>query len=591
MKKKYLLLLGFLFFKSALPQIIYFSDVAQSMGINFPLQNYHGSVSFLDFDDDGFDDLSFSSRINYPLFIFKNEISTFTDIAGTLELGDDDWSMQVLWCDYDNDGDKDLFIGFDSETTYDRLFKNNGNGSFTDVTIEAGLGTQLSTTHVAAFGDFNNDGWLDLYVTHYSEYTRNYLFKSNGDGTFTDVTFEAGVAGEAADSGFYKLPLAVAFLDFDNDGWADIYVANDHHTGNFLFKNNADGTFTDISESSGTNAEGFMMGIAIGDYNSDGWLDIYTTNDPWGNFLYKNNGDGTFTDVAEDLGLTVNKSCWGTNFADFDNDGYLDLFVCVETGIPSNVNYFFRNNGDETFTRLEDRGLDHTNISFGTAVGDYDNNGYYDIVVNNANASPNLYKNNGGSNNWVKLKLTGIQSNRDAIGTRIEAYFDNKKIIREQTCGISYSSQNSNYTIIGVGSASIIDSIKIFWPASGITDILKDVNVNTLITLSEGETVTGVEENINTLNNFFLYNNYPNPFNSSTTISFQIPEKTFIRISVLNSLGQEIRSISSREFPPGKHILNWDGKNFKGEIISSGIYFINFSAGEINKTLKAICLK
>jgi hypothetical protein len=568
-------------------QQLVFSDVAQVMGIQFPIQNYYGSVSFVDFDNDGLNDLSFSSRTGYPLYIFKNEGNTFTNVAEVLDLDIEDWSMQLLWFDYDNDGDKDLFVAFDNETTHNKLFRNNGNGTFTDVTIEAGLGTQPATTHVAACGDYNNDGWLDLYVTHYSEYTRNFLFKNNGNGTFTDVTIEAGVAGESSNPGFYKLPLAVTFLDYNNDGWADIYVANDHHTGNFLFKNNSDGTFTDVSVSSNTNAEGFMMGIAVGDYNNDGWLDIYTTNDPWGNFLYKNNGDGTFTDVAEDLGVTVNKSCWGTNLFDYNNNGYLDLYVCVEAGIPNNMNYFFKNNGDGTFTQMNNIGLEATNVSFGTAIGDYNNDGFYDIVVNNANNAPNLYRNIGGNNNWVKLKLTGVISNRDAIGTRIEAFFEGRKIIWETTCGISYSSQNSNYPILGVGQVDIVDSIVVKWPASGIVDVLRNVEVNTLIDLTEGETTTGIDDIAVQPAGYKLYQNYPNPFNPSTNISFNLPEHSFVSLKIYNMLGEEIKLLLEKELSPGNYTVDWEAE----VNLPSGTYFIRLNTENYSQTIKALLIK
>lgn len=586
------MLISFLFINSGMAQEVLFSDVAQSMGIQFPLQNYYGSVSFVDFDDDGLDDLSFSSRTGYPIYLFKNKGTIFENVTSALGLEIKDWSMQLLWCDFDNDGDKDLFIGFDNETTYGRLFRNDGINGFTDITIQAGLSTQLTTTHAAAWGDYNNDGWIDLYVTNYSEFVRNFLYKNNGDGTFTDLTIEAGVGGEdLINPGYYKMPLAVTFLDYNNDGWDDIYVANDHFFENFLFKNNGDGTFADVSVSSGTDAGGFMMGIAVGDYNNDGWLDIYTTNDPWGNFLYMNNGDGTFTDVAEKLEVTVNKSSWGTNFFDFDNDGHLDLYVCVEAGIPNNINYFFKNNGDGTFSHMRNIGFHHTNASFGIAVGDFNNDGFYDIAVNNSNASPYLYQNNGSNNNWVKLKLTGIQSNRDAIGSRIEVFYDNKKIIRETNCGISYASQNSNSTIIGVGQTEIIDSILIKWPASGIVDILYNVNVNSIVSLTEGETLTGVEGSLLTPADFVLYQNYPNPFNPVTNISFVIPETSFIKIKVFNSLGEEVSTLLENELQPGKHTITWNTKNNSGKVIPSGIYFIHFSAKNFNQVTKAVLLK
>ncbi len=549
-------------------QFVQFVDVAGSMGIDCPIQLIRGSASFCDFDGDGFDDLSFSSTQNLPLYIYKNNISIFEDITSSLQLIDSSRSMNLLWADYDNDGDKDLFCSIDIEPDYSRLYRND-NGIMVDVTIQSGIGTVSSSSNSAAWADYDNDGWLDLFVSHYSEYTSNYLYRNNHDGTFTDVTLAAGVSGFDSTAGYYKLPFAVTFFDYNNDGWLDLHICNDHFSKDFQYKNNGDGTFSDVSQSSGADVGGFMMGIAVGDYNGDGFLDMYLSNDPFGNYLLKNNGDGTFTDVAEDLGVTMNLSCWGTNFIDYDNDGDLDLYSCAETG----VNGLFRNNGVGTFTRMYGIGLDGNYKSFGCAIGDFDNNGYYDIAVRNEQSLPNVYKNNGGTNNWFKLNLQGVLCNRDGIGSRIEAYINGNKIIRELTCGTSYMSQNSNSTIIGTGSNTSIDSVVVTWAGSHTIDVLRNVSVNQTMTLIEGETILGVSNASENPMEFKLNQNYPNPFNPSTKINYNLPVDSRVNLSVYNILGELVATLVNGNVSAGYHRLN-----FEASSLNSGVYFYRLNA-------------
>jgi hypothetical protein len=560
-------------------QQISFSDVAGSMGINHQISLIRGSVSFCDFNDDGKDDLSFSSIQDLPLFIYRNDESQFIDVTYDLGLVDSFRTMNLLWSDYDNDGDKDLFTGVDCDCNYSRLYRNDGWGILEDVTLEAGLSDVSRSCNAACWGDYNNDGWIDLYVTNYSEYDDNYLYMNNGDGTFTDVTEEAGVTDTLGTTGFYKLPLAVVFFDYNNDGWQDIYIANDHFTGNTLFENNGDGTFEDVSEQTNSDLRGFMMGIAVGDYDNNGFLDLYSSNDPFGNYLLKNNGNETFTEVAEDLGLSVNKSCWGTNLFDYDNDTDLDLYVCASVGPSNGINEFFDNNGDGTFTRLPGIGLDDDYKSFGMAVGDFNNDGYYAMAVNNEQVLPNLYLNSGGTNNWIKLNLVGLESNRDAIGSRIEVYIDGIMYVRETHCGISYMSQNSSSIILGAGTKTEIDSVIIKWPGSGSIDILRNVQVNQTITLFEGETLTGVNDEDVVPAAFALEQNYPNPFNPSTIIVFSLAVESKVSLTVFDVLGQEVATLINGNLSAGSRDITFDAS-----ALNSGVYFYRLDATGVEGT-------
>jgi len=273
------------------------------------------------------------------------------------------------------------------------------------------------------------------------------------------------------------------------------------------------------------------------------------------------------------LGLSVNKACWGTNFFDYDNDTDLDLYVCASVGSPNGINEFFENNGDGTFQRMIGIGLDNDYKSFGMGVGDFNNDGFYDIAVNNQQVLPNLFMNSGGANNWVKLNLIGVESNRDGIGSWIEVYNNGSMFIRETHCGISYMSQNSSSLIIGAGEETAIDSIIIRWAGSGNIDILRDVAVNQTITVAEGSTVTAVEDEEFLPADFVLEQNYPNPFNPSTTIKFNLAENSHVTLNIFNVLGEEIAILIDNELSKGRYEANFDASYF-----NSGVYFYRLTA-------------
>jgi len=328
-----------------------------------------------------------------------------------------------------------------------------------------------------------------------------------------------------------------------------------------------------------------MMGIAVGDYDNNGFLDLYLSNDPFGNFLLKNNGDDTFTEVAVDLDVTVNKACWGTNFFDYDNDTDLDLYVCASVGSPNGINEFFENNGDGTFQRMKGIGLDNDYKSFGMSIGDFNNDGFYDIAVNNQQVLPNLFMNSSNNNNWVKLNLVGVESNRDGIGSWIEVYNNGSMFIRETHCGISYMSQNSSSLIIGAGEETAIDSIIIKWAGSGHIDILRNVVVNQTITVVEGSTTTAVENEEFVPAEFVLEQNYPNPFNPSTTIKFNLAENSYVTLNIFNVLGEDIAILIDNELINGRYEVNFDALYF-----NTGVYFYRLTAYG-NKGMKFTSVK
>ena len=483
-------------------QEIFFSDVSSSMGIEFEYggEFMGGGVSFCDIDGDGLQDISLASGAGELAYIYKNNGDSFRNISAGSGLIDQFESKSLLWADYDNDGDRDLFITnlFASNKLYrNDTAANSLDWRFVDVTAEAGISSEPRPSVAAAWADYNNDGWLDLYVATYNDAmgqdprSPNWFYENQGDGTFIDVAPALGLADSL------KQPWAVVFFDYNNDGWQDLYIGNDKDKGNMLFRNNSDGSFTDVSAASNSDLQMCSMGIAAGDYDNNGYLDLYISNSPAGNALLHNNGDGTFDEIAALRNITVNRICWGANFFDYDNDRDLDIYVSTAEGSPDNYNMLFINTGS-TFFPAVGVGLDNNSaMSFGNAIGDFNNDGYPDIAV--ANNTPfNLWENSGGSNNWIKIELEGTVSNRDGIGAMIEVFCNGDRFIRSTHCGISFISQNSFIQTIGLGTAAVVDSLLIRWP-SGIVDVFEGIPANQKIEIVEGQPLSQIK----TVSRFF----------------------------------------------------------------------------------------
>ncbi len=574
-------------------QQITFTDVAMFSGIehHYTGNFLGGGVSFCDFNNDGYTDINLSSGAGELIYVYENQNGVFTNIVGQMGLSDTLQSETILWADYDNDGDKDLLI-----TNYlgsNRLYRQSAPGEFTDVTALAGISTNPYATTAACWADYNNDGYLDLYIATYSDesgvgLTPNLLYENQGDGTFVEVGGSAGVADSI------HHPLAAAFLDYNRDGWQDLYIAHDKKEGNVLYRNNGNGTFSDVSSSSGADLHFDCMGIAIGDYDNNGFPDIYVSNTDSGNGLLHNNGDGTFTEIADSLGIAVHRICWGVNFLDFDNDSDLDLYVSTSHGTPDNYNVLFENNGNGTFTRTSGNGLDtDTSHSYGNAIGDFNNDGFCDIAV--LNTSPtSLWQNSGNNNHWIKVFLQGTASNRDGVGCLIELFADSLHIFRTMECGISYLSQNSFTVPIGVGERTQIDSIVVHW-LSGIRDVIRHIPVDQTITIVEGQ-VSSLDAAGRAPTGFVLYPNYPNPFNPSTNIGFRIGgllggTAGLVELKIYDVFGREVRTLLKNHLIPGTYEVQWDGRDNFGAPVSSGVYFYQLKMNRDVQVRKLLLLR
>ncbi|WP_111682986.1 FG-GAP-like repeat-containing protein [Winogradskyella tangerina] len=565
MRKLILLILSASFF--GMHAQITFLDDASGIGINVVCGNTFlgNGITFFDYDNDGWDDLTICSAQGDPVHFLKNINGTF--VVHNLSLPDNNkQTKQANWVDIDNDGDNDLFLTSDNSSV--KLYENLGNMIMEDITNSSGMLTDPFPTYGASWGDYNNDGYLDVFLSIRDLTIPNILYKNNGDNTFTLVNNEAGLLTTAFTS------FCSAFLDYDKDGDQDIYVSNDKPTTpNLMYQNNGDGTFTEVGALTGTNLYIDAMSVTVDDINHDGWLDIYVTNDDNDSALLINNQDGTFSDMAAQYQVTFNSLGWGAVFLDADNDADMDLYVSGETNgsFPQYLSSaFYENNSNVQFI------LDNTVIpndfaeSYSNAIGDIDNDGYPEIAVNHINNYNISLWENGTSrnNNWLKVKLEGTTSNRNGIGSLIEISINDDKQYRYTLCGEGYLSQNSGTEMFGVGGNTIIDYVKVTW-LSGIEDVLYDVSTNQLLNIVEGSTLS-IDEN-DALN----FSHYPNPVKDKLNLrSQQIIED----VTVYNIVGQEVLTIA----PKQSNVL------MDLSSLNNGAYFIKLRGANTTRTIKVL---
>ena len=482
--KKYFLF--FVLITSSLPvsSQLYFKEVSSSIDFNHTYyQGISGAgLSFVDFNLDGYDDLTVPTNSDQSIYFFINDgnklIPKYLNIDYPYQV------KQILWIDFDNDQDKDLYLT--SFNGKNKLFKNLGYLEFEDVTISMNLPDSISKSFGASWADINNDGFLDLlqtYRTADSLQNNIMLFLSDSANAFIDITSNSKILE------LNKLPFSISFVDIDNNNNPDIYIANDKLSGNSLYYNNGDLSFTDISLSSNTGIEMDGMSVSIGDFNNDLYYDIYSTNLEEGNKFFVNNGDLTFSESSDSLGISFNGQAWGSQFEDFDLDGYEDLYVSGAL-VGSNVNSssFYSNIFGKYFEPNNSIGLESDTVSsYGNAIGDIDGNGLPDIAVLNMYPYKSfIFKNTySGTNNWLKIKLVGHNSNKDGYGTRVVLYSNDLLLSRSKSSNDGYISQNSDDLFFGLSENNIIDSIFIYWP-SGVVDKLYNLNANQILKVNEG---------------------------------------------------------------------------------------------------------
>jgi len=464
-----------------------------------------GGAAIEDFNNDDRLDVAISSVDPCePLHLFlQQEDGRFGEAAGKTGLEDQLGGINLTHVDFDNDGWMDLFVmrGGWEFPIRNSLLRNNHDGTFTDVTVRAGIAEPVRRTHAAAWADFDNDGWVDLFIGHEEAPSR--LLRNNGDGTFADVSKKAGVDRTAFTKG-------AAWGDIDGDVDPDLYVSN-YGGPNFLYRNNGDGTFTEIAREAGVHLPLMSFPTWFFDYDNDGRMDLFVASfmpsltEAVSHYvgaprrgetmrLYRNTGSGRFEDATASAGLARVVPTMGANFGDVDNDGSLDIYL--GTGAPSYTaimpNVMFRNAAGTSFTDVSvASGTMHLQKGHGVAFADLNADGHQDLFVNVGGFVPGdafakvLFTNPGGGGNWVKLRLRGVKTNRAAIGAKIIVRLkEGKTIYREVTSGGSFGA-SPFLQHIGVGTARRIDTIEIHWPASGARQSLRDVTANQTLDVVE----------------------------------------------------------------------------------------------------------
>ncbi len=534
------------------PYHVEFRDVTAAAGIHFHheraasaeklyLETMGAGVAWIDFNQDGYLDAFFVNSGYTPFFhpaappqpaLYRNNRDgTFTDVTAASKIhADGTFFFGVAVADYDNDGYPDIYM---TGYRHSVLLHNNRDGTFTDVTAKAGVGDDGEWGTAAGWFDYDHDGLLDLLVANYVEYDEDHpvscgdtrpgyraychpdsfhgssarLYHNNGDGTFTDVSEKAGLVNKDGKS------LAVVLADVNNDGWTDIFIANDTQR-NFLYINNHDGTFRDATYKSGV---GFSedgrpeagMSADAADVTNNSLMYLFVSHlDFELNRFYHNNGDGTFTDytMASGLGQTnILNSAFGARFFDFDNDGWRDLLV-INGHILDNIGLYhpevkyeeektlYRNMGQGQFldaTKTEGADFRAPRVGRGLAVGDYDNDGWQDFLVSNNGEDAQLFRNEGGSsplasgNHWLGVRLIGEKSNRDGIGAALKVIAGDFTSYDQSKGGMSYCSAQDPRIYFGLGKHEKADYLEVRWP-SGYVQQLKDIPADTIVTVTEG---------------------------------------------------------------------------------------------------------
>jgi len=534
--------------QSASGGAIQFENVVQTSKVKFTLKNsispkrytfetMVGGVALLDYDNDGLLDIFFTNGAAIPSLeksnptywnrLYRNNgDGTFTDTTENAGLQGAGYSMGVAAGDYDNDGFVDLYV---TGVNRNQLFHNNGNGTFTDVAEKAGVAGLIpklgkAWSIAAGWFDYNNDGLLDLFVADYLNYSianaklcaqgglpaycspvdflgmPNILYRNNGDGTFTDVSEQSHI------SQYVGKAMGLAFADYDNDGFSDVFVANDTFE-NYLLHNQGDGTFKNVAVPAGVAYNAFGSPIAgmaadFRDVDNDGKPDIFETAMFGEGFpLYKNLGNGQFQDMTAPSGLaaaTSRSTAWGVGVFDFDNDGYKDLFTS-NSDILDNAqelahrpfplpNRVFRNKGNFIFEDLSSKAGASFQVPAphrGAAFGDLNNDGKIDAVVSVLNGPPEIWMNHSPDHNhWLILKLVGVKSNRDGLGTKVKIITSAGAQYNHATTTVSYNSSSDKPVHFGLGPATIVDTIELAWP-SGTKQVLRNVKADQILNVIE----------------------------------------------------------------------------------------------------------
>lgn len=538
-----------------------FENVAPSLGIT-GMSGLGHAVGWGDIDNDGDPDLGISNQEGDGFWFFRNDIGQFEDItssAGLSGLG----GNKIIIAEVTGDEYNDLILRTRSATQY--IFESNGDGTFNDITAASGAGSAA----VYNIADFDNDGYTDLLSVGGSELS---ILYNNGDATFTEAEVIAPLPG------FW----GVAVLDYNRDGFMDIYWTTYGDNNNTLLKNNGDGSFTDVTTEAGVEYAQGGHALDVGDFNNDGFVDIYV-----GSYssltckLFRNNGDGTFDDITVSSGTTGNHDTRTTTFADYNNDGFLDIFSSHHD-FYSYSNTMLRNNGDETFTgvapSLEISG-EWIGDYFGVGWADYNLDGAMDFFAAGHIDKYNLFKNKNCPGSYLMIDLEGVVSNPNGIGAKVDVWNTGQLISRNVLPDGGFHDFSDLRLHFGLDGAYSVDSINVYWP-SGIVQKLGNTNSGQLVTIIEDTIVTAIGNQIVEVDRVKVY---PNPVQDKARIEFETKQHGHVLIEIDNLRGETVTTILNGSLNKGFHHLNFSVSHLK-----KGVYFLTIKTGNYTRVKKVV---
>ncbi|MFN0034946.1 MAG: FG-GAP-like repeat-containing protein [Saprospiraceae bacterium] len=555
-----------------------FSKVLNSPAVSTPGDSR--SVNWVDIDNDSDLDLFISNgpEAGENNLLYKNNgTGGFTAVTNDPIVQDHKPSDGATWGDYDNDGDADCFV-VNWYNVNNLLYKNKGDGTFEQVTT-GNLVNDGGFSETAAWGDYDNDGWLDLYVTNSDGNFRNFLYRNLHDGTFQKVSTGSPVTDAFASR-------SVNWTDFNGDGKLDLFVTNESNQHENLYRNNGDASFTKLTTGPLLMAGGKTMSSSWGDYDNDGDLDVFLANDQGNDGLYRNDGNETFFKITTGSVVTSSGNSFGSEWADVDNDADLDLYVTNSFWGGPWENFLFLNNGDGTFVRNETE-VATTDLgwSYGCAFGDWDCDGDLDLGVAtclNANQTDYLYENHSAENgnHWLEIKLVGTTSNRSAIGAKVRATatINGQQVtqLREISAQSGYCGQNQLTAHFGLADADSV-TVELLWP-SGLEELLGNLAANQCLTAVEGQGISGTFQPPFSGQSSRALALQPNPSSGSVTVTWEQPEAETILLQVVDVQGRVIFS-QKINAAPGRNEWVWNGRDGQGARVPAGSYTVVLEGG------------